>query len=256
MQLAPADFAELMESLGETTRTVIPFHFLRRQRASAWADADFGNVVIQTGAGDPMAFIFGEDGDWQAEVLSTLGPQRLYWCPNSTVAELLPVVRDKDGGDPVLEPDIQRTVAQPVHLPPPPGVEVRRMTTADLPLISSCSPEIAWLRNAWDSWEELLEQGIIIAAIADARMVSGAVTYARAATMDDIGAATASAYQRRGLSSACASALVKAILDQGRRPLWTVFVSNTPSLRISKKLNFVTRTQCTVIRQRYEDENS
>jgi len=249
MRIQTADFPELMAVLGESTRTVIPFHFLRRERARAWADGDFANVVIQTGAADPMAFIFGEDANWQAEVVSTLRPQRLWWCPNSTVAALLPVVEDKHENGLIIEPDIQRTVTEYVHLPPPEGAEIRRMMAADLPIMTACSPEIAWLRNAWDSWEELLEKAILIAAIAEGRMVSGAVTYARAISMDDIGVATESAYQRRGLSSACTSALVKAIFDEGRRPLWTVFVSNTPSVRISEKLGFVTQTECTVIRE-------
>ncbi len=256
MELTAADLAKLMEALGENTRTVIPFHFLKRERARAWADEDFANAVIQTGAADPMAFIFGEDANWQAEVVSTLRPQRLWWCPDSTVEALLPVVQNRHKNDLILEPDIQRTVAEYVHIPPPEGAEIRRMMAADLPLITACSPEIAWLRNAWDSWEELLEKGILIGAIADGRMVSAALTYARAISMDDIGVATESAYQRRGLSSACASALVKAIFDEGRRPLWTVFVSNTPSVRISDKLSFVTQTECTVIREQDEDENS
>ncbi len=256
MELAAADFAKLMAALGENTRTVIPFHFLRRERARAWADEDFANAVIQTGAADPMAFIFGEEANWQAEVVATLRPQRLYWCPDSTVAALLPVVDNKHENDLILEPDIQRTVAEYVHIPPPEGAEIRRMTAADLPVITTCSPEVAWLRNAWDSWEELLEKGLLIAALADGRMVSGALTYARAEVLDDIGVATESAYQRRGLSSACTSALVREIFDEGRRPLWTVFVSNTPSVRISDKLGFMTQTQCTVIRAQYEHENS
>jgi len=253
MEIETADFPELMAALGENTRTVIPFHFLKRKRARAWADEELANVIIETGSPEPMAFIFGENARWQAEVLATLGRQRLYWCPTETVGQLLPTVRQKHESQLSLEPDIQRTVAQHVPIAPPQGAEIRRMTGADLPAIAVCSPDIAWLADSWDSWEELLVKGIVVAAIVEANIVSAAVTFARADALDDIGVATDPLYQRRGLSSACASLLVKEMLAEGRRPVWTVFLSNTPSVRISEKLGFITQTECTVIRQKPEE---
>ena len=68
-----------------------------------------------------------------------------------------------------------------------------------------------------------------------------------------VGVATDPAYQSRGLSSACAAMMVGELFAAGRQPVWSVFLSNTPSLRISEKLQFVTQTQCTAIRRRPED---
>lgn len=256
MQLDTTDLPRLMAVLGENSRTAIPFHFLKRRRARAWADDDLANAIIETATPEPMAFIFGDDADWQGEVIASLGWMRLYWCPDGTVEQLTQVVRETHDREVVLEPDIQRTVSEHVHIPAPAGVEIVRMTAAYLPAIAAAATELSWLCNAWDSWQELLERGIILAALADGRMVSAAVTFARADTMDDIGVVTDPTCQCRGLSSACASALVREILAEGRRPLWTVFLSNIPSVRISEKLGFVTRSRCTVVRAKTEDDNS
>ena len=54
MQVQPDDFPRLMASLGENTRTVMPFHFLIRRRAQVWADDDWANVVHQTETTAPL----------------------------------------------------------------------------------------------------------------------------------------------------------------------------------------------------------
>ncbi len=256
MEVESVDLPRLTEALGENTRTVIPFHFLERKRARAWADEDYANVIVQTDAVGGMAFMFGDDVEWQAEVLAPLGRLRLYWCPTGTVRRLLKVVASKYEADWILEPDIQRTVAKHVELPAPEGADIRRLTSEDLPAIRACAPELEWLSDGWGSWERIIERAILIGAMAEGRMVSGAVTFARSAHLDDIGVATEAAYQGRGLSSACASMLVREMLAAGRTPVWTVFRSNTPSVRISDKLGFVTQTECTVIREKVEEANT
>jgi GNAT superfamily N-acetyltransferase len=254
MELDRQAWPQLIAALGENTRTVIPLHFLKRPDARAWADAGMTNVVMTTGASKQMAFVFGDDAQWQTAVLSELPWMGMYWCPTETVETIFETVASMAPKQAILEPDVQRTVARHVHIPPPEGAEIRRLVHDDTPAIEACSEEIAWLCGAWErDWEMLLDGGILIGAIVDGRMVSGAVTYARAETLDDIGVATATDYQRRGLSSACASALVKAILDEGRQPVWTVFERNTPSVHISEKLGFVTQTKCVVIREKPEE---
>lgn len=253
MEVEAVDFPRLMEALGENTRTVIPFHFLEQQRARVWADEQYANVAIQTDAVGRMVFLFGDDVAWQAEVLADLGRLRLYWCPTETVQRLLKVVESQHEADCILEPDIQRTVTEHVKIAAPEGADIRRLTSEDLPAIGACSSELKWLCDGWGSWEQVIESAILIGAMAEGRMVSVALTFARAAQLDDIGIATEAAYQRRGLSSACASMLVKEMLVAGRTPVWTVFRSNTPSVRISDKLGFVTRTECTVICEKTEE---
>ncbi len=256
MEVEGASLSRLMDALGENTRTVIPFHFLSQQRARAWADQQYANAIVHTDAVGGMAFIFGDDVEWQADVLADLGRLRLYWCPTGTVQRLLKVVESKHDAELILEPDIQRTVTKHVEIAAPEGVEVRRLTPDDLPAIEACSRELEWLNEGWGSWEQVLDKSILIGMLAEGKMVAGAVAFARSAHLDDIGIATAPSHQRQGLSSACASMLVKEMLAAGRQPVWTVFCSNTPSVRISEKLGFVTQTECTVICEKPEETNT
>ena len=256
MEVESVALPRLMEALGENTRTVIPFHFLERERARAWADEQYANVIVHTDAVGGMAFMFGDDVAWQAEVLADLGRLRLYWCPTETVQRLLKVVESQHEADWILEPDIQRTVTEHVQIAAPEGADIRRLTSEDLPAIGACAPELKWLSDGWGSWEQVIESAILIGAIAEGRMVSSALTFARSAHLDDIGVATAPSHQHQGLSSACASMLVKEMLVAGRTPVWTVFRSNTPSVRISGKLGFVTRTECTVICEKTEETDT
>ena len=256
MEVESVDFPRLMDALGENTRTVIPFHFLERERARAWADEQYANVIVHTDAVGGMAFMFGDDVAWQAEILEDLGRLRLYWCPTGTVQRLLKVVASKHEAELILEPDIQRTVTEHVEIAAPEGADIRRLTSEDLPAVRACAPELEWLSDGWGSWEQLIESAILIGAMAEGRMVSSALTFARSAHLDDIGVATAPSHQRQGLSSACASMLVKEMLAAGRTPLWTVFLSNTPSVRISDKLGFVTQTECTVICGKAQEANT
>lgn len=254
MELARADFTRLRDALGENTRTVIPFHFLKHDGARAWADEQMRNAVIYTGPIKRMAFVYGDDAEWQVELLGGLEWMGMYWCPTNTVEAIHRAVNAKAPGETILEPDIQRTVHEHVHVPPPEGVEVRRLSQVDLPEVEAAGEELRWLSNGWQrSWEVLLQSGILVGAIIDGRMVSAAVTFARAERLDDIGVATVSDQQRRGLSSACASAIVAEILAEGRQPVWTVFCSNTPSVRVSEKLGFVTQTECVVIREKPQE---
>ncbi len=254
MELARTDFTRLRDALGENTRTVIPFHFLKHDGARAWADERFENAVIFTGPIKRMVFVYGDDADWQVELLGGLEWLGMYWCPTDTGEDIHRAVEAKAPVETLLEPDIQRTVHKHVHVPPPEGVELRRLSQADLPSIEAAGEELRWLCNGWQrSWEVLLDGGILVGAIIDGRMVSGAVTFARAERLDDIGVATLTEYQGGGLSSACASAIVAQILAEGRRPVWTVFCSNTPSVRVSEKLGFVTQTECVVIRERPQE---
>ncbi|MFO7945664.1 MAG: hypothetical protein R6V19_02455, partial [Armatimonadota bacterium] len=89
MEVSEDRYPEIMDALGENTRTVIPFHFLLRRQARVWADNDLQNVIIETATPVTMVFIFGPDPHWQAEVLQSIRLQRLYWCPVHTAGYLM-----------------------------------------------------------------------------------------------------------------------------------------------------------------------
>ena len=55
---------------------------------------------------------------------------------------------------------------------------------------------------------------------------------------EDIGVITESAHRRRGLSTACAAALVADIRARGRIPSWNTSPDNTASLAVAARLGF------------------
>ncbi len=248
MELTPDRFPAVIDALGENTRTVIPLHFVLRRTASVWADDALQNVAIRTAHPRPQVFVFGDDAELLMNLIRNAGRARLYWAPEGCADEIELELRGWLGEDLDRIPDVQRTVDRAVQIPAPPGVELRRLTMDDLPLLQSTHQELHWLYESWGGWECVLEEGIVVGATVDDKVVSAGVTFARAGTLDDIGVATESAHQRRGLSSACSSLLVREILAEGRRPVWTVFVENTASYRISEKLRFRTMTRCVVFR--------
>ncbi|MGD8240814.1 MAG: GNAT family N-acetyltransferase, partial [Armatimonadota bacterium] len=248
MQLPPDRFPAVIDALGENTRTVIPFHFVLRRTASVWADDALQNVVIRTAHPRTQVFVFGDDAGLLLDLIGSAGRARLYWVPEGCADEVERGLREWLGDSIDRLPDVQRTVDRPVDISAPSGVDLRRLTTADLPLLDSAHGELHWLYETWGDWERLLDEGILVGAIVDGDLASAGVTFARAAELDDIGVATVSTYQRCGFSTACAALLVREILAEGRRPVWTVFVENTPSLRISEKLGFRTMTRCVVFR--------
>lgn len=254
MKISRNRFPEIMNVVGENTRTVIPFHFMIRHQARVWTDEDRNNILIEADMPSPWLFIFGDDAAWQADVVADIRLQELYWCPVDTAEALMEVIQPRHQRTMIFEPDIQRTTRSHVPIPGPEGTEIRRVTTDDTAIMERTSEDLDWLFRTWGCWQAVVENGIVIAAIEGGRMISAALTFARAQRLDDIGIATAEAYQKRGLSSACASRLVQEILGEGRQPVWTVFESNTPSRRISEKLGFETQTRCTVIRAHPDEE--
>jgi RimJ/RimL family protein N-acetyltransferase len=250
MEVTSEGFPAVIRALGENTRTVIPFHFVLRRTAGVWADDALRNVVIRTAHARPQVFVFGDDAELLLELLHDASLARLYWVPEECADDIERGLRARlgNGLDRLL--DVQRTVDRAVDVPGPAGAELRRFTMADLPLLRSAHQELDWLYESWADWETLMREGIVVGAIVDGEVASAGVTFARAQTLDDIGVATVSTYQSRGLSSACSALLVREILAQGRRPVWTVFVTNTPSVRISEKLGFRTMTRCVVFRPR------
>ncbi len=248
MEVPPDRFPAVMDALGENTRTVIPFHFVLRRTARVWADDELRNVVIRTAHPRAQVFVFGDDARVLWGLMRESASARLYWVPESCADEIERDLRAWLGDDIDRLDDVQRTVDAPVDIRVPADVDVRRLMAADLPLLAASHEELHWLYETWGDWETVLSEGIVVGAIVDGEIASGGVTFARARKLDDVGVATVGTYQRRGLSTACSAVLVREILAEGRRPVWTVFESNEPSHRISTKLGFRTMTRCVVFR--------
>lgn len=151
--------------------------------------------------------------------------------------EWLPRLRRSDPGVKLWP----RVVA---HLPPgtraaarAPGA--RRLVPADAPAVTALPDDIAWIHESWGGVGPMLAADVAYGAIVDGKLVAVAVAFFQGLEYEDIGVVTAKGYRRRGLSAACAAAVVADIRRRGRVPSWTTSPDNAGSLAVAKQLGFV-----------------
>lgn len=133
----------------------------------------------------------------------------------------------------------RRVFAQPDAFTPTRAqtpADVRRLGPNDRDCIAGLSPEHAWIHKTWGGAAGLADSGYAWGAFVDGRLASVACSFFVGLSYEDIGVVTEPAYQRRGLSTACAAALIGDIQSRGRRASWTTSPDNTASLRMAEKL--------------------
>src|SRR2546428_793631 len=82
-------------------------------------------------------------------------------------------------------------------------------------------------------------EGVAAGAVVDRRLVAIAITSARTARHADVGVATLAPWRRRGLATAAASLVTRAVQAAGQTPVWSCGEDNLASLRVARKLGFV-----------------
>ncbi len=122
---------------------------------------------------------------------------------------------------------------------PPPDLDVRRLTPSDSAALAALTPDSAWIHETWGGTPGLLAAGVGWAAFDDGRAVSIAVPFYVGAEHEDIGVVTEPGHRCRGLSTACASALVADIRARGHVPTWTTSPDNAGSLAVATRLGFL-----------------
>jgi RimJ/RimL family protein N-acetyltransferase len=122
---------------------------------------------------------------------------------------------------------------------PAPRPEVRRLTAADADRLAALPGDIAWIHTTWGGVDGVLAAGVAHGAVVDGAIVSVAVPFYCGRTYEDIGVVTAEGHRRRGLSAACAAAVVADIRARGRIPTWTTSPDNAGSLAVAQRLGFV-----------------
>lgn len=132
----------------------------------------------------------------------------------------------------------QRVVAVRPDLDPPPS-DARLLVAADAETLAALDPDIAWIHDSWGGAQRLAAAGVARAVIVDGRAVSVAVPFHVGTRHEDIGVVTDPDFRGRGLSTACAAALIGDIRARGRIPSWTTSVDNTASLAVAARLGFV-----------------
>ncbi len=122
--------------------------------------------------------------------------------------------------------------------PPPEGVEVRRLQAGDAGHLRRLSPVSSWIYVTWGSPETCAGSGMAWGAFEAGRLASVAATFYVGERYEDIGIVTEPGYRRRGLSAACAGALLQDILERGRLGSWSTSPDNLGSLRVAEKIGF------------------
>ncbi|WP_214406036.1 GNAT family N-acetyltransferase [Pseudonocardia lacus] len=122
---------------------------------------------------------------------------------------------------------------------PPPHPAVRRLTPADAALLSALPADIAWVHETWGGVDEVLAAGVAHGALVDGAIVSVALPFYLGRAHEDLGVVTAAEHRRRGLSAACAAAVVADVRARGNVPTWTTSPDNAGSLAVARRLGFV-----------------
>ncbi|WP_433279831.1 GNAT family N-acetyltransferase [Pseudonocardia xinjiangensis] len=151
--------------------------------------------------------------------------------------EWLPALRALDPATAVWD---RLVAALPAEVTvPPPARDVRLLTAADAPALAALDQDSAWIHETWGGPEALAAAEVAYGATAGGGFASVAVPFYVGGGHEDIGVVTVPAQRRRGLSTACAAALIADVRARGRTPTWTTSPDNTASLAVAARLGFV-----------------
>lgn len=130
----------------------------------------------------------------------------------------------------------------------PSGYELKEIDNQILNRISGkIVPSLFW-RNVND----FLEKGKGYCITCDNDIASWAFSAAVSTKEIDIGIETNSQYQQRGLGFIVARKMIQYVISQGKKPVWACHYKNVASEKMAKKLGFNKKTECSVIKSKYE----
>lgn len=108
----------------------------------------------------------------------------------------------------------------------------------DAAALRALHPWCAWIHDTWGGADELAAAGVARAVVVEGRAVAVAAPFFVGEEHEDIGVVTDPAFRGRGLSTACAAALVADIRGRGRTPTWTTSPRNAASRAVAARLGF------------------
>ena len=241
----------LADTLPDSSQTVISISQLKRGLAQAYVVGDVADwetaVIFDSGQpGEPMAF--GRNAAQIADLMAALPG---WFCVNvvdDVASQLGPLLAAKMGCPVRFYGDIYHTLTQPAPRWPHPAV--RRLTTADLPLLQA-APEMIRGHDPARMLGEMSAAG----AIVDGRIVAIAQNYALSDRYGDVGVSTLPDFRGQGLATAAAALVAQGLQGNactersrsGRIPVWSCGVDNHASLRVAQKLGFQFESRRTYI---------
>jgi RimJ/RimL family protein N-acetyltransferase len=117
--------------------------------------------------------------------------------------------------------------------------EIRRIGPADVKAVAAYDPDGDWIAATWGGPALLAHALVAHGAFTGDRLVSVAVPFYVGTEHADIGVVTEQAHRGRGLSTACAAAVVIDIRARGLLPTWTTSPDNAASLAVAARLGFL-----------------
>jgi hypothetical protein len=235
--LTESEGIRLADRLPVSPYLVLEYGYLRHGIYRAFVDGSFDDpeaVVLQNRDLPGEPYYFGRNPESAWRLLSRIPG---WFCVIGSTESITPLV-------PILESELRLPIrwlgdmfytleeAPPLHSDP----SVRRLGIPDIPLLQGAAPEI-WA-GGYPTYDELLTEGIVAAAIVDGRIVAIAENSASNSRYSDIGVTTLAPYRRQGLSTAAAYVVAQEIQARGRIPTWSTTTENIPSQRVATKLGF------------------
>ncbi len=212
------------DALGDTPEIVIPAHLLRRGLADAYVAGSmpkFDAMVVQSNPWLEEPWCFGSDPTSLWELLSQFarwGQQDM--SPNVTpnlADQLTSLIRQDTNARVRQYGDVYHTLTRRVERFEAP--EVRRLGIRDVDLVTEFRKDPH--RLGFNTYEDLLTDGVAAGAVVDGELVALAHTNALTANYGDIGVYTDEAWRGMGFATASASIVARRIQDRGHTPVWS-----------------------------------
>jgi RimJ/RimL family protein N-acetyltransferase len=151
--------------------------------------------------------------------------------------EWLPALR---ASDPDAAPWDRLIAVLPATAPVPPAApDVRLLTADDTPAFADLHAESTWIAETWGGAPGMLAADVARGVLVDGRVAAIAVPFYLGGSYEDIGVVTEPDHRRKGLSTACAGALIADIRARGHVPTWSTSPNNTGSRGVAARLGFV-----------------
>lgn len=144
-------------------------------------------------------------------------------------------------GRPMLWPRVLCDWPKGSSAPAPPlpdGYSIRAIRAGDSAALAGLGADTRWISDTFDGPNGLAPSGFAWAAFSGNSLAAVAASFYVGHEFEEIGVVTEAAHRNRGLSNACAAALIHEILRRGRLPCWATTPDNVASRRVAEKLGF------------------
>lgn len=228
---------ELAEALGDTHKTAISVHLLKRRLCRAYvagAVSNFDGAIVQNicDPAEPMGFGSNPEVLW--ELLKSVDGWDCVEVETECSVPLGKLIELDTGLKVRYYGDIYYALLKPVIIFQ--NDFVRQLTIDDLELIES-SPDDLTI-SGYENYRNLLTEGLSAGAIVSGKLVGIAHTSARSELYADIGTFVLDGYRNRGFSTASASIVAKCVQESGQTPIWSAGENNFASQKVAQKVGF------------------